>query len=702
MPAFPERNTYMRAKRFIAAVLCAALGMSLCGCKKTPTLNEPDTPPVLTAHKTVNRGSGGALEITRRDIGDTPMGEDGTWTVFVYISGTDLEEKYGYASRDINEMLAASTGENVRFIVQTGGSKRWHNDNINAEYLERWEISGGKLTKLAQLPSASMANGSTLRNFLKWGIENHSAAKMGVIFWGHGKGTIGGLCKDDLFGSEFLSLESMNAAFSETAELMTDKFEFIGFDNCYMATAETADIAASYANYMIASEDLEPANGWNYTVIGDLLGKDPNADWNTIAQTFCDGFMKDNSGSKRADLVTLSVIDLSKLDDIFVKFDEYSNDLCVSLDDTARRLEFEAALGDAEHYGDENGFAGYGNIADIGDLAAAGGRFSDKTNALLSAIDDAVICKRAGKNHENASGLTVYYPFEPRGLSEIASFARLSVSPRYLAFIDQMLRGTALAPDTKSSGKAAIDELWLGDVNNGTRRLDEYWGCAPSSERNKDSTEKSTAVKLVGKPMFKNGEYELALEPSSLRFTKQMGLNVYYSEKSNKFQALGTRLCPAADIAAGKFSDRFDGCWFMLNDGSPLQIKRRGDGKFVAQVMFGGTETTMLFTAEGSSAAIDGIRKPAENGLLSFEAADIGDVIAPLRDICTGKGNKFRTESGAEYTITSEPNIIYDTLADGDYLMMLTVDDIWGGRYETDIVKFSVADGRLVFPPTEQ
>lgn len=702
MPAFPERNTYMRAKRFIAAVLCAALGMSLCGCKKTPTLNEPDTPPVLTAHKTVKRGSGGTLEITRRDIGDTPMGEDGTWTVFVYISGTDLEEKYGYASRDINEMLAASTGENVRFIVQTGGSKRWHNDNINAEYLERWEISGGKLTKLAQLPSASMANGSTLRNFLKWGVENHSAAKMGVIFWGHGKGTIGGLCKDDLFGGEFLSLESMNAAFAETAELMTDKFEFIGFDNCYMATSETADIAASYAKYMIASEDLEPANGWDYTVIGDLLGKDPNADWNTIAQTFCDGFMEENSSAKRAALVTLSVIDLSKLDDVFVKLDSYADDLCGSLADTESLLEFETALGDTEHYGDENGFEGYGNIVDIGDLATAGGKFSDKAGALLSAIDDAVICKRAGKDHENASGLTVYYPFEPRGLSEIAAFARLSVSPGYLAFIDQKLRGAALAPAAAGNGKDTVTELWLSDVNNGTRRLDEYWGCAPSGERNKDSTEKSTAVKLIGEPLFKDGEYELALEPNSLHWIKQVGLNVYYSEQSNKFQALGTRLCPAADIAAGKFSDKFDGRWFMLSDRSPLQIKRRGDGKYITQITVGSTETTMLFTVGESSVKIDGIRKPAGNGILRFETADTGDTIAPLRDICTVKGDKFRSESGAEYTITSEPNIIYDTLADGDYLMMLIADDIWGGRYETDIVKFSIANGRLDYSqPTE-
>ena len=42
------------------------------------------------------------------------------------------------------------------------------------------------------------------------------------------------------------------------------KFDFVGFDACLMATYEMAAHMASYADYMVASEELEPGIGWNY------------------------------------------------------------------------------------------------------------------------------------------------------------------------------------------------------------------------------------------------------------------------------------------------------------------------------------------------------------------------------------------------------------------------------------------------------
>ena len=408
----------------IAGLLCIALGISLCGCGKTENLSEDSTPPVSLTYKTVKIEDNGKLSVTRKEIGSTPMGEEGTWTIFVYMSGSTLEEAGGNGTQDMNEMLNASTGKNVKFIVQTGGAHSWKNDFVNPEKLERYEISDGKRKKLAELPLASMAEASTLRNFLKWGVENHPAAKMGVVFWGHGKGSIEGVCRDDLFSDSFLSLEGIKDALSDVSGSMTDKFEFIGFDNCYLGTVEAADIAATYARYMIGSEELEPANGWNYTVIGDLLGKNPNAGWEEIAKTLCDSFYNE-SDDRMTDGITISVTDLSLLDDVIVKFDDFANDLFVAMKDKTALSEFEKNLICSEHFGEENGFSGYSNTADLGEMVKAGSKFSDKAYDVLKAIDNAVIYKRAGKDHQNASGLTIYYPFNPRGISEYRTFGRL-------------------------------------------------------------------------------------------------------------------------------------------------------------------------------------------------------------------------------------------------------------------------------------
>lgn len=702
-PAFSERNdTYMKFRKLIAAVLCAALGITLCGCKKSaPLLTEPDTPPVLTAHKTVKLSGSGAFEITRKEIGNTPMGEDGTWTIFVYMSGSDLEELKSSGSHDMDEMRAASTGKKVKFIVQTGGSNRWRNENANAESLGRFQICNGEMTKLAYVSLDSMAKGSTLRNFLKWGVENYPAENMGLIFWGHGKGTIGGVCKDNLFDGKYLSLESINSALSETAALMTDKFEFIGFDNCYMATAEVANITATYANYMIASEELEPADGWDYTVMGDLLGSDPHTDWDTIAQKLCDGFISDNAHSEELNRITLSVIDLSKFDNFLVKFDAYADDLCGALTNTASLIEFETYLDSAEHFGNNNGFAGYSNSADIKDIVKAGSKFSSKTDELLSAIDDMVVYQKNGEDHKNAGGLTIYYPFEPRGSAEMKTFAKHCISPHYLELIDQKQLQTALVPKTSNGSQVSISELWRDDINNGTHKLDEYFGGDAEPEFYDDKTEKNTSIQFTAEPKYENGSYTVSLPPDTLDKISRVGISIFKASVDHRYLAYGTRTCSTADLKTGVFSDSLDGRWIMLKNRDPLQIKLRADGKYVTQLQIGENETTMLFNFDESSktVSIDGYWCVDTNNVSVFKKPAVGDTISALYDVCTKKAEKFQTEKGADYLLASGSNIIYDTLGDGGYFYLVIVDDIRGNRYETTPVTFTVKNGQLDFNP---
>ena len=71
------------------------------------------------------------------------MGDADTWTVFVYMCGSDLESENGLAVDDIEEMANAYTGDNVRFVVQTGGSTRWNGYDISADSLQRFEVTGG-------------------------------------------------------------------------------------------------------------------------------------------------------------------------------------------------------------------------------------------------------------------------------------------------------------------------------------------------------------------------------------------------------------------------------------------------------------------------------------------------------------------------------------------------------------------------------
>ena len=156
------------------------------------------------------------------------MGEKGSWTIFVYLCGTDLESKLfrgGSATDDLKEMQAATANAQIRYVIQTGGTKFWHNSSVDEDMNQRFVIENGKLIKVDEGDRANMGKSSTLSDFLKWGVKNFSADKMGVVLWNHGGGSIGGVCYDEYEEWDSLMLRELDAALLSVFKTMTDKFD---------------------------------------------------------------------------------------------------------------------------------------------------------------------------------------------------------------------------------------------------------------------------------------------------------------------------------------------------------------------------------------------------------------------------------------------------------------------------------------------
>ena len=87
------------------------------------------------------------------------MGEKGSWTIFIYLCGTDLESpmfKGGSATDDIKEMKKATADDRIRFVIQTGGTTFWHNGDMDEDLNQRFVIEGGKLIKVDEEERVSM------------------------------------------------------------------------------------------------------------------------------------------------------------------------------------------------------------------------------------------------------------------------------------------------------------------------------------------------------------------------------------------------------------------------------------------------------------------------------------------------------------------------------------------------------------------
>ena len=174
---------------------------------------------------------------------------DDSWTIFVYLCGSDLESDAALGTNNMQEMIDASSVSNVRFVVQTGGAIDWYN-GASANEIDRFEIVRGVSSIVDRKPLASMGDSETLADFLRWGLAAYPSAHVGLVLWDHGSGSINGVCFDELADDDSLSLRDIDNALNSFQGVLPGGFDFVGFDACLMGTVETASMLAPYAKYM--------------------------------------------------------------------------------------------------------------------------------------------------------------------------------------------------------------------------------------------------------------------------------------------------------------------------------------------------------------------------------------------------------------------------------------------------------------------
>ena len=61
-----------------------------------------------------------------------------SWLVYWYVCGTDLESEMGAASSDLEELQQVQLPENVKVLIQTGGTEKWQNDKVKGGVIGRY------------------------------------------------------------------------------------------------------------------------------------------------------------------------------------------------------------------------------------------------------------------------------------------------------------------------------------------------------------------------------------------------------------------------------------------------------------------------------------------------------------------------------------------------------------------------------------
>lgn len=707
----------------LRAVIALACCVLLCSCMganpyATDTVAGESLAERVASGTSIKAERGSkTLDISRAQPGikePTGITKD-SWTVFVYLCGSDLETRGGAATLDLNEMVQASGSKNVSFVVETGGAKTWQNNTVNPKKLCRYLIRGGRMTDEGSVKAASMGEAGTLADFLTWGVKNYPADHMGLILWDHGGGSITGACFDERNNNDSLFLREVDEALAATYASMWEKFEFVGFDACLMSTLETANVLATYSNYMIASQESEPGTGWEYRSMVEYLAKHPTCTGKELGKQVCNSYLESMDRSSRG-FATLAVIDLAQVDQLMQDFYRFSQEMYASGEDQGTLAAMSRGIQKAGNYGSNNRREGYTNMVDLGGLVDACAEVTPSAEDVKATLSKAVVYQIRGNYHADASGLSMFYPLSVNTSQELTIFQTVAVNPSYLQYVDRLAHGATYNGGTQyqqySGGSFYEDNIWnwlFGNAYEAQEQAQDNWQYVDDHTTTDTSIAKSS-ITFEEKPQVDDeGTYWFKFDQNGIDNASIVSGLVYeLSEDGQDRIALGETYDVYGDWETGEFADGFNGMWLSLPDGQNLNltVESATDEYFVfsSPIKLNGKDCYLRLRqniADGS-VVVDGVW----NGMNAQGAVDRGvtalkkgDVIVPRYDATAVETDAESSYEGVAYTVGKEGLAVdYDYLPDGSYEYRFCITDVFGDPYLTDAVRFEIdSDGTIYF-----
>ena len=399
------------------------------------------------------------------------------YTLMIYMNGSDLESENGAATSDLAEIIQSGVDtDNVNIVLLTGGAYRWHNNVVPENECMVWEITGGKLKGITGVGLLNMGDPGTLTGFINLGYSAFPAERYALIMWDHGGGSIAGYGQDEKFDDCNLTLLDMNYAF-EKSDAINKKLELLGFDSCLMATAEMAVVASDYAKYMIASEDVEPGDGWDYSFLasfnkgGGMSGADLGR---IIIDRFIHYYRYDPD-----EILTLSVTDLSRAGYVMSAMGALMSKCRDKLYVSSSFQTLAKRRGTTKTFGEGSPRDNQCDMVDLGDMARKlSDIYPNEAELLLNELKEAVIYNRYNSNIK-LSGLSAYYIYGGRDIGRLTlqTYDSLYMDSDYTDYLNGFFKIlTAGNSITRSHAAATASENTSSNLT-AWRELPEKPGC---------------------------------------------------------------------------------------------------------------------------------------------------------------------------------------------------------------------------------
>jgi hypothetical protein len=469
------------------------------------------------------------------------------WTLIVYLAAdNDLEAAQ---MQDLREMLAVGGTADVNVVVLADrspkGDGKYTNDAVanvpNWTTTKVFAVERGTLRELADWGELNTGDPATLDRLLRLAAKDFPATRYGVVFGNHGLGWPG-TAVDESSSNDSLTTLELASALKPFVEAH-GRFELIGFDSCLMGNLEVAKAIAPFGRVMVASEEIEPDEGWDYTAVLGALTATPTmagAELGTaIVDSFHAQFARSQSKADAVKGITLGVIALDRIPPLEQAVARLAAavDASVSTGGRDAWVRVARARNETESYGR----AAAAQNPEVYDLADAAANLKKQTgdpaiaaaaDAVIAATKNAVVHAVRGDARPHASGLSLFFPADEKVLA--------------------------------ARGETAYDETGFAQANRWYPWLRNYTSVAARDTQKPAlaAVSASAAAKTPDEPV----QIESTLQADDLE-EAQFVLALPGEGGNTIIGAI-----PVEPADGGKLAEAWDGAWFAIGDGTHRAI----------------------------------------------------------------------------------------------------------------------------------
>jgi hypothetical protein len=273
------------------------------------------------------------------------------WTLMVYMAGDNgkvFDTKFG-KKKLMAEMTSAGY-QDIWEMAQVGTTDAaavvcLFDTQTDSYLVEVRKGNGMDGSAVETLPEVNTGSPDALADFVVQAMQKYPADHYALVIWNHGTGwldidyyapvrstdpdvratnaifrttprkiepdTTRPIAYDDS-SKDFLDTADLRQVFNTVEAKTGRKLDIIGMDACLMAAVEGARELAPHASYFLASQEVEPMDGWPYQPILTSLNADAGMTPADLTQKIVGEFAKSYQAQTRAEeTVTQSAVSLA-------------------------------------------------------------------------------------------------------------------------------------------------------------------------------------------------------------------------------------------------------------------------------------------------------------------------------------------------------------------------------------------------------